>query len=130
MHGARLHRLVVPEDRVRADAALAVVDDRALVVGAQQHHRAVELEQLLLAEAVDLAVLVEDAAKLVTRPPQPAPLRAGGYYPSDAVALGASAPIAGKKPGSKPGDCGRLERRPVGSTSGVCVVGSTTQLKS
>ena len=44
--------------------------------------------------------------------------------------LRSQAPTAGKKPGSKPGDCGRLERRPVGSTSGVCVVGSTTQLKS
>ena len=57
MDGARLHRLVVPEDRVRADAALAVVDDGALVVRAQQHHRAVEVEQLLLAEPLHLAVL-------------------------------------------------------------------------
>ena len=65
VHGAGLHRLVVPEDRVRADAALPVVDDGALVVRAQQHHRAVELEQLLLAEAVDLAVLVDDPAELV-----------------------------------------------------------------
>ena len=56
MDDADLHRLVVPEDRVRADAPLPVVDDRALVVRAQQDHRAVELEQLLLAEAVDLAV--------------------------------------------------------------------------
>ena len=53
---AGLDRLVAPEDRVGADPALAVVDDRALVVGAQQHHRAVEREQLLLADALDLAV--------------------------------------------------------------------------
>ena len=53
---AGLDRLVAPEDRVRADPALAVVDDRALVVRPQQHHRAVEVEQLLLAEPLDLAV--------------------------------------------------------------------------
>ena len=47
---AGLDRLVVPEDRVGADAALPVVDDRALVVGAQQHHPAVQLEQIALAE--------------------------------------------------------------------------------
>src|SRR5688572_20024576 len=51
-----LHGLVAPVDRVRADPALAVVDDGALVVGAQEHHRAVEREQLLLTEALDLAV--------------------------------------------------------------------------
>src|SRR5688500_18977654 len=49
---ARLDRLVAPEDRGCADPALAVVDDGALLVGAQQHHGAVELEQLLLADAV------------------------------------------------------------------------------
>ena len=56
VHDAGLHRLVIPEDRVRADASLPVVDDRALVVRPQENHRAIELEQLLLAEAVDLAV--------------------------------------------------------------------------
>ncbi len=61
---AGLHRLVVPEDRVRADPALAVVDERALVVGPQQDERPVEVEQLLLPEPVDLAVLVDDAAEL------------------------------------------------------------------
>ena len=66
--GAGLHRLVVPEDRVRADAALTVVDDGALVVRAQEHHRAVELEQLLLAEAVDLAVA--DAVRIADDTPQ------------------------------------------------------------
>ena len=66
VHGARLHRFVIPVDRVRADAALAVIDDGTLVVGAQQHHRAVQLEKLLLAEAVDFAVLIEHPAKLVT----------------------------------------------------------------
>ena len=56
MERARLHPLVPPEDRVGPDAPLAVVDDGALVVGPQQHHRTVELEQVLVGEAVDLAV--------------------------------------------------------------------------
>ena len=47
---------MVPEDRVRADPALAVVDDGALVVGPEQHQVAVEREQLLRAESLDLAV--------------------------------------------------------------------------
>src|SRR2546428_10186016 len=41
------------EDRVGSDATLAVVDDRAFVVRAQQNHRPVELEQLLLAQSVE-----------------------------------------------------------------------------
>ena len=53
---ADLHRLVVPEDRVRADAALAVVDDRALVVRPQEDELPVELEKVALVEALDLAV--------------------------------------------------------------------------
>src|SRR5215218_213452 len=53
---AGLHRLVVPEDRVGADPALAVVDERALVVGAEQHHAAIELDQVALVEPLDLAV--------------------------------------------------------------------------
>ena len=69
MEGAGLHRLVVPEDRVGTDPPLAVVDHRALVVRAEQNHRAVELEQLLLAEAIDLpiprAVRVADHAPQV-----------------------------------------------------------------
>src|SRR5579884_4135510 len=64
VHRAGLHRLVVPEDRVRADAALAVVDERALVVRAQQDERAVDREQLARVEAVDLALLVDDAPQL------------------------------------------------------------------
>ena len=44
------------EDRVRADPALAVVDDRALVVRAQQDERAVEREQRVVVEPVDAAV--------------------------------------------------------------------------
>ena len=56
MERAGLDRLVAPVDRVRADPALAVVDDGALVVRAQQHHRAIEIEQLLLADPLDLAV--------------------------------------------------------------------------
>ena len=55
-HRAGLHRLVVPVDRVRPDAPLTVVDDRALVVGAQQDQVAVEPEQVVLRQAVDLAV--------------------------------------------------------------------------
>ena len=47
VHRAGLHRLVVPEDRVRADPALAVIDDRALVVGTQQDERAVDREQVV-----------------------------------------------------------------------------------
>ncbi len=65
MRGAGLHRLVVPEDRVRPDAPLAVVDNGALVVRPEQHHRAVEIEQLLLAEAFDLAVFVDHTPELV-----------------------------------------------------------------
>ena len=53
---AGLHRLVVPEDRVRPDPALAVVDDRALVVGPQEDEVAVEGDQVGLGEALDLAV--------------------------------------------------------------------------
>ena len=49
---ARLDRLVVPEDRVGADPALPVVDDGALVVGAQEHHAAVQLEEIALCQAV------------------------------------------------------------------------------
>src|SRR5918993_1090936 len=56
VHRARLNCLVAPEDRVRADAALAVVDDGPLVVGAQQHHRPVQRQQLLLPDALDLSV--------------------------------------------------------------------------
>ncbi len=47
---------MVPEDRVRADAALAVVDDGALVVGAQEDEVAVELDEIVVAEPVDFAV--------------------------------------------------------------------------
>src|SRR5207302_7940715 len=65
MRRAGLHRLVIPEDRVRPDASLAVVDHRALLVRPQQHHRAVQLEQLLLAEAFDLPILVDHTAELV-----------------------------------------------------------------
>ena len=53
---AGLHRLVVPVDRVRPDPPLAVVDDRALVVRAQQDEPAVELDQVVVGEPVDLAV--------------------------------------------------------------------------
>ena len=65
---AGLHRLVVPEDRVRADPALAVVDDRALVVGPQQDQRAVEVEQVLLGEPLDLAV--RDAFSVADHAPE------------------------------------------------------------
>ena len=44
-HGADLHGLVVPEYGVGADPALAVVDDRALVVGAHEDELPVELER-------------------------------------------------------------------------------------
>ena len=54
--GAGLDRLVVPEDRVGADPALAVVDDRALVVRPQQHERAVQLDEIVVGEALDLPV--------------------------------------------------------------------------
>ena len=60
---------MVPEDRVRADPALPVVDHRALVVRSQQHEVAVELEQIVGAEPVDLAVrnrlaVADDAAQV------------------------------------------------------------------
>jgi hypothetical protein len=47
---AGLDRLVVPRDRVRADAPLPVVDDSALVEHAQQDHAPVELEQVRVVE--------------------------------------------------------------------------------
>ena len=47
---------MVPEDRVRADPALPVVDHGALVVRPQEHEVAVEGEKLVGAETVDLAV--------------------------------------------------------------------------
>ena len=65
MHRAGLHRLVVPEDRVRPDPALAVIDERALVVGAEQDERAVDRQEFVRAEPVDLALLVDDSAQLV-----------------------------------------------------------------
>ena len=49
--GTGLHRLVVPEDRVRPDPALPVVDDRALVVRPQEDEVAVELEELVAGRA-------------------------------------------------------------------------------
>src|ERR671919_627868 len=53
---AGLDGLVAPEDRIRADPALAMVDDRALVVRAQEDEVAVEGEERRLVEAVHLAV--------------------------------------------------------------------------
>ena len=47
---------MVPEDRVRADPSLPVVDDRALVVGAQEDEASVELEEVGVGEPVDVAV--------------------------------------------------------------------------
>src|SRR5438445_605321 len=47
VHGAGLHRLVVPEDRVRPDPALAVIDDRALVVRPQEDERAVDRNKIV-----------------------------------------------------------------------------------
>src|SRR4051795_3267413 len=70
VHRADLHGLVIPEDRVRADPALAVVDDRALVVGSEEDERAMDREQLVGAEAFDLAVLVDHTPKLVFVPRQ------------------------------------------------------------
>ena len=55
---------MVPEDRVGADAALAVVDDRALVEGAQQDQAAVQLEQVALGERVGHGVAVENTSEL------------------------------------------------------------------
>ena len=57
VRGADLHRLVAPVDRVRADAALPVVDNRALVVRAEEDELPVELEEVGVSEAVDGAVL-------------------------------------------------------------------------
>ena len=70
VHDARLDRLVTPEDRVRADAALAVVDDRPLVVGAQQDERAMEREERRRRDphtAVGLAVDADDATQPLAR---------------------------------------------------------------
>ena len=60
---------MVPEDRVRADPALAVVDHGALVVRPQKHEVAVESEKLLGAQSVDLTVrdrstVADDAAQV------------------------------------------------------------------
>ena len=56
VHRAGLHRLVIPEDRVRADPALSVVHQGALVVGAEEDERAVEREKVVLVEPLDLGV--------------------------------------------------------------------------
>ena len=50
---AGLDRLVAAEDRVRADASLAVVDDRALVVRPEQDERAVDREEQLVGDALE-----------------------------------------------------------------------------
>ena len=60
---------MVPEDRVGADAALPVVDDGALVVRPQQDEVAVEREELVGGEALDLTVrdgcaVADDAAQV------------------------------------------------------------------
>ncbi len=51
-----LHRLVPPEDRIRPDPALPVVDERALVVGSQEHHGPIEVQKSSVVETLDLAV--------------------------------------------------------------------------
>ena len=60
---------MTPVDRVGADAALAVVDDRALVVGAQQDEGAEELQEIRLVEPGDLAVRL--ALAVADHAPQP-----------------------------------------------------------
>jgi hypothetical protein len=42
-----------------------VVDHRTLVVGAEEDERPVDREEVLRAEALDLALIVEDAAQFV-----------------------------------------------------------------
>ena len=54
--GTGLDGLVPVEDRVGPDAALAVIDDRALVVGPQEDERAVKREERIVAEALDAAI--------------------------------------------------------------------------
>ena len=66
---ARLHGLVVPEDRVRPDPALPVIHDRALVVRPQEDEIAVESEEIVGTESLDLAVgnrvtVADDAAQV------------------------------------------------------------------
>ena len=56
MDRAGLHRLVVEKESVGADPPLPVVDERALVVGAEEDELPVQLEKVVLAEPVDLAV--------------------------------------------------------------------------
>ena len=68
MHDASLDPLVTPEDRVRADPALAVVHDRPLVVGAQQDERAVDREERLVVESFDTAVGLAVDADDATQP--------------------------------------------------------------
>src|SRR5688572_13102681 len=63
---------MAPEDRVGADAALPVIDERALVVRAQEYEVAVEPEQVALVETGDLAV--RQCAPVPDHPPQ-VPLR-------------------------------------------------------
>ena len=112
---AGLDRLVTPVDRVRADPALAVVDDGALVVGAQQHHRAVEVEQLLLADALDLAVrnrvaVADHTAKIA--------LGGNGARHRRADFTGApAAPRARRAARARPVGRGRGRRRTSGSPS-------------
>src|SRR4029453_18012887 len=55
-------------DRVRADASLPVVDDGAFVVGPQQDHRPVEIQERLFAQPLDLAIA--DALRVADHAPQ------------------------------------------------------------
>src|SRR4029453_5633724 len=86
VRSADLHRLVAPEDRVRADPALTVVDDGALVVGPQQDEPAVQLEQVVLREPLDLAVgdalAVADHSPKVARSQDAHRVRHGANLPN------------------------------------------------
>src|SRR5215210_1879816 len=124
---AGLDRLVPPEDRVRADPALAVIDDRALVVRAQQHHRAVEVEQSLLPEPLHLPVgnggaVADHATEVVLR-------RDGAHHrradstrqtSTETAARSASKTTSVTSPRSSPSSCsgcGTSHRRTIRSTS-------------
>ena len=82
VHRARLHRLVVPEDRVGADAPLPVIDDRALVVRAEEDQRPVEVEQKSCVDAVELPIGASRRrrSRAADRAPQEEPAPLHGMY--------------------------------------------------
>jgi hypothetical protein len=94
---------VVPEDRVGADPPLPVIDDGALVVGAHQHHAAVELDQVVVGESFDLAV--RNRFAVADNAPEVALSRENLRHRLESIGR---APKSLRYPGAAPGDAARI----------------------